>query len=360
MNILNFFNTPKKIGTIGISEFGTEEQISKLYEYKELASASAPVSLVTTSPERWKIWPKRNQMSQSSCTYHSRAKMAGILREMTTGEFVEYSACDYNKRSNKPAEGSSPIEAMDYLNTYGIGLEALEPSNNISALELANSKQTAFESDVAKISQVPKYASLDVGDFDAVVSTLRATGKPILCAIYAQIDEWNREVPTILYPELTPDKAVVRHLVCITPNFGIYNGEEGFTIEDSWGSTGIRGMGVRWITRKFFTKRNYIRPLVPTSFKGYGELNIIPAKPKFHFGKDLQKGMVDSDVYQLQQIFKYEGFFPANHAGSNIFGNITEKCTQQFQVKYGIASPGDDGFGRVGPKTRELLNQMYN
>jgi peptidoglycan hydrolase-like protein with peptidoglycan-binding domain len=31
---------------------------------------------------------------------------------------------------------------------------------------------------------------------------------------------------------------------------------------------------------------------------------------------------------------------------------------QKFQEKYGIAGPGDEGYGQVGPKTRAKLNEV--
>lgn len=41
---------------------------------------------------------------------------------------------------------------------------------------------------------------------------------------------------------------------------------------------------------------------------------------------------------------------------SDYFGNLTFSAVQRYQVKHGLAGPGDPGYGFVGPKTRTSLN----
>lgn len=340
----------------------TPEQEARLYRLEELVPSAAGIKLEKTDPSRWRVWPKRDQSDSSSCTYQARAKAAGILREYATGEFVEYSAADYNKRWNAPSEGSSPVEAFDNWKKYGVGLEVFEPSQKLSEAMLAKTKQTPFEKDVAAISKIDSYVMLPLYNFDALVSTLAATKKPIPIGIFVTTKEWSQDVPKILDKGLTPAKAPVRHLVCATPNYGIYNGEEGFTIEDSWGSAGIEGKGIRWVTRAFFEKRNYIQGLYPTTFKTFEQLGVAPTRPKVTLTRDLEFGSTGADVRALQEVYRYEGFFPANHPGSELFHNLTEECTRQFQVRHKIVSSGTPkttGFGRVGPSTRAVINKLY-
>lgn len=346
---------------IGIIDLGTPEQVAKLYDIRELIGSSAtPIALGETKPSQWKIYPKRDQKQSSSCVYQARAKAAGILREQETGEFVVYSAADYNKRSNKPAEGAYPVEAFDFWVNEGIGLEILEPSQGLSEAELSLVKQDQFDKEVAKISAIKKYVRLTGYSFDNMIATLKATGKPIPVGFFGTSKEWNQDIPQILNPDLQALGAPVRHEVCATANYGIYEGKEGFTIEDSWGSTGINGKGVRWITREFFELRNYIPGLYPTTFKTYSDVGVLPSKPKVNLPKDLEFGMEDSDVFKLQQVLKYENLFPVNHAGSNFFLNITLDAVKKFQVRYNIAGPSDGGYGRVGPKTRKVINTLYS
>lgn len=339
----------------GIQDLGTEDQKAKLWQFDELVSSPAPAAMPPTDPSKWRIWPRRDQAQSSSCVYQARAKAASILREKTTGRYIEYSAADYAKRTNKPSLGSYPVEAFEFWKGTGIGLEALEPSQARTEEQMNGHVQGQFEKDIAGISKVPAYLGMPAYDFDKLVSTLQTTGKPIPLGFFGTVSEWNQDIPTISNPGLTLGQATLRHAVCATPNVGVWNGEEGFTIEDSWGNTGIQGKGVRWITRAFFEKRNYIPGLYATTFS----LEPGVQKPHYRFDRDLEFGMTHQDVRALQEIYRFEGFFPANHSGSSYFGNVTRDCTQKFQVKYGLASPGIAGYGRVGPKTRAKLNQLY-
>lgn len=347
-------------GTIGVIDLGTEAQKQKLYRIEELVPAAAgAVPLEETNPDKWKIYPRRDQDGSGSCVFQARAKAAGILREQTTGEFVEYSAADYRKRSNAPAEGAYPVEAFDLWRTQGVGLEVFEPSQLLSEAKINATTQNQFELDLAKVSRIDAYVALTPYNFDVILATLHATKKPIPLGIFATSKEWKRDVPTLIESNLSLGSAPVRHEICATPNYGIWDGKEGFTIEDSWGDTGIDGKGVRWITREFFNKRNYIPGLYPTTFKTYSDIGQLPTRPKVHLAVDLEFGMNHPDVRALQEVYKYEGLFPANHPGSTFFHNITLDCTKRYQVRYGIAGPGDPGYGRVGPKTRASINSQY-
>lgn len=348
-------------GTIGVVDLGTEEQKAKLYRIEELIPAAGePVALGPTDPSKWTVYPRRDQDGSSSCVFQARAKAAGILREQTTGEFVVYSAADYRKRSNAPAEGAYPVEAFEFWRKHGIGLEVLEPSQFISEAEFNTDTQDKFDEDVARISSIDNYVALPAYNFDVFLATLKATNKPIPVGFFATSREWKRDVPALLDPSLSLVKATVRHEVCATPNYGVYEGNEGFTIEDSWGDTGIEGKGVRWITREFFNRRNYLPGLYPTKFKTYADIGVVtPAKPRVSLPYDLEFGMEDTKVKELQEVLKFEGFFPANHPGSIYYHNITRDGVQKFQVKHGIAAPTNAGYGRCGPKTRAKINSLY-
>jgi peptidoglycan hydrolase-like protein with peptidoglycan-binding domain len=60
----------------------------------------------------------------------------------------------------------------------------------------------------------------------------------------------------------------------------------------------------------------------------------------------------------LQDTLKKLGFFPQSIASNSNFGPATLKAVKAFQVYYNIAKLGDTGYGIVGPKTRQLLNQL--
>lgn len=84
-------------------------------------------------------------------------------------------------------------------------------------------------------------------------------------------------------------------------------------------------------------------------------------KKTFHytFNYDLQYGMSNADCVMLQMALRQDGEFPTGIEYNQHFGPVTLKAVQAFQVKYNIAHPGDIGFGRVGPKTRGTLNNLY-
>ncbi len=77
------------------------------------------------------------------------------------------------------------------------------------------------------------------------------------------------------------------------------------------------------------------------------------------FNKDLQYGMTDPEMISLQMVLSEDGEFPGSVAYNQHFGPATLAAVQAFQKKYGIANPGDQGFGRVGPHTRRKLNELY-
>ena len=87
------------------------------------------------------------------------------------------------------------------------------------------------------------------------------------------------------------------------------------------------------------------------------------------FAKALSKGMSNSDVKRLQQLLNSDPDTRVAPSGvgsagneTNLFGALTEKAVQKFQVKYGIVSsgtPGTTGYGFVGVKTRAKLQEVF-
>jgi peptidoglycan hydrolase-like protein with peptidoglycan-binding domain len=71
----------------------------------------------------------------------------------------------------------------------------------------------------------------------------------------------------------------------------------------------------------------------------------------------------DPDVKALQEILRYEGFFPANIEYTGNYGPITAKAVLEFQQKYNIGTPQEITSLKgkiVGPKTLAKLNELYN
>jgi peptidoglycan hydrolase-like protein with peptidoglycan-binding domain len=66
--------------------------------------------------------------------------------------------------------------------------------------------------------------------------------------------------------------------------------------------------------------------------------------------RHLKSGSKGDDVTALQSFLGVEA--------TGYFGPLTKSAVQAFQEKYGIASPGDPGFGEVGPLTRSILKGL--
>ena len=83
------------------------------------------------------------------------------------------------------------------------------------------------------------------------------------------------------------------------------------------------------------------------------------------FLRRLVKGVSGDDVRGLQMLLNSDPETQISLIGvgskgneTDFFGGLTTKAVQKFQVKYGIAKEGDEGYGQVGPKTRAKLNQL--
>ena len=74
--------------------------------------------------------------------------------------------------------------------------------------------------------------------------------------------------------------------------------------------------------------------------------------------KSLRLGSRGNDVNLLQTILAKDKEVYPEGTISGYFGRLTESAVKRFQVKYGIAGPGEPGYGLVGPKTRAKLNAL--
>jgi len=84
-----------------------------------------------------------------------------------------------------------------------------------------------------------------------------------------------------------------------------------------------------------------------------------PVSPAGAISKRLQKGMKDSQISTLQQWLSQDKDIYPEGTVSGFYGPLTEKAVQKFQEKYGIAGPGEAGYGVVGPKTRAKLLEIF-
>jgi len=87
------------------------------------------------------------------------------------------------------------------------------------------------------------------------------------------------------------------------------------------------------------------------------------------FTERMNKGVSSPDVKRLQKLLNTDQDTQVALSGdgaplneTNYFGSLTEKAVQKFQTKYGIVSsgtPSSTGYGLVGPKTIEKLEEVF-
>lgn len=76
------------------------------------------------------------------------------------------------------------------------------------------------------------------------------------------------------------------------------------------------------------------------------------------FTRSLRVGAQGDDVRRLQEFLASDSaIYPEGHV-TGYFGALTKKAVGRFQEKYSIASPGEAGYGIVGPKTSAKLNEL--
>ncbi len=94
--------------------------------------------------------------------------------------------------------------------------------------------------------------------------------------------------------------------------------------------------------------------------KEISEIKTLEVSPIFE--RDLEYGESSEEVRQLQQLLTSDKEIYPEGRITGYFGSLTLKAVQRFQCKYGIVcegSPQTTGFGRVGPKTRAKLQEVF-
>ena len=356
MGFFSFLNKNKPAFQSGASiDTRSAEQKKKDWKFEEVVASAAPVNWVEKPQGQWRKFPIFSQNGSGSCVAQTEAKEMGILRWQKDGVYVHFSATAiYQQRINKPMGGMGAVDARQIISKGGATLEVLTPSQNMTDTQMDTTVVEPYKRSVGEVFKVPNYLELPSKNIDAVASTTQATGKGVMVWFYFKIDEWL-DRPVVKYPTLeiaAPD--TVRHSVTAV-DFTLVNGVKCLIIEDSWGP-GAGMSGQRIIDESFFNARNwYAGYLINFSFDVQP-----PTKPIHTFNVDMEFGQTNDEVVALQKCLQYEGLFPSNADTTGYYGAVTKKSVQDFQLKYVITTPGSAGYGRVGPKTRGKLNELYS
>lgn len=326
----------------------TEEEKSKDHKLDEVF-AFGSVVFQERAPVSYIV---RNQDGSGSCVAQTDAKMLEVWDYKHDGVLTVYSATPtYQNRTTRPAPGMNFVDGLGYSKEKGTYLEADVPSQNMSDKQM---DEYVVKAPVQGLRPT-NYVVVADRTFHNVASVVQVYGAVMLW-FKCSYEEWSQDVPTGL-----SDSEAVRHSVTAVDIIK-FNGVEHIVIEDSWGTWLKKSdlplkEGQRAITKEFFDKHCYFAGAY-TYFEYEGG-----NKPKHVFNKYINYGETSAEVKSLQEVLKYEKFFPSNQECTGFFGGITAKALIKWQVSHGITdfqNEKDMRKVRVGKKTLDKLNELYN
>lgn len=359
----------------------TTEEKEKDYTIEEVASSfKAPVWKEKKQPnelqfsfrdDTWRRFPERDQDGSSRCVMETGAKLLGIDNWIEEGEFAELSSkYGYSFRINRSwgsGEGMVGDDALQILTKRGLPFEGQVPSNGIGEAESNAYVPKKSHEQVAQVFRAGGYGKFQTREIDRIASVIQNTGKGVMAWFRWDGDEYT-DVPFLK----TGSTLAYHHSVSLIDPI-LYNGKKAFVIDESWGKNISKFGAQRIITEDFFLARNTFAAQTLDLRNDWRDnpAQVIPIpKPKHTFLQDLQFSPVynvDNEVKKLQEILRYEGFFPTTVNGQPIeitgyYGAITAKAVLEFQQKHSVASTAElillQGK-KVGPKTRVVLNELY-
>ncbi len=347
-------------------------------QFKEVVASANPVVWVEKPRSQWRKFPIQNQDGSGSCVAQTMRKIMGVYIWLKTGVFVLLSATHiYKRRRNRPAGGMGGIDAFEIAGK-GVTLEQFVASENMSDAQMDAANILPFMEEIGKIFKIGKPLELIPGDIETVASIIQTTGKAVMTWFYFAFPEWQI-APKVLGPLDLYAPSTNRHSQASVdftllgksnmPDNPELWGKKALITDESWGfGTALEGQRV--ITEDWFKARNFFA----AHFMNFAfEDQTLPApapvpvppkpKPQYTFKKDLEfnpEFSVDPDVKALQDILKYEGCLSIDVQSSGWFGVLTREAVQKYQLKRGIVSDASSaGYGRVGPKTRGVINAEY-
>jgi len=327
----------------------------------ETIASAAAVDWKEVDPDDIRTFGVQDQSGKSDCVAETRRKVRRVLLNVNKGVDLDFSSVPfYRKRVNFPGEGMIAADAIQLDQNVGMTLDKLVPSDSFTTEAAANAVQyDSFNDDLAKIFAYGPNTDVIFanGDLETLAGTIQKTRKAAMVWFFATIAEWSKLVPTIdtaLTGPSDPRAVVVHSVSAIEP--ALYKGKKGVWIDDS---AHFGGLSRRFITEDFYKARNWFASY-PIAFKFEAGAQ---ERPHHTFSKDLEFSatfFTDTDVVALQDILKFEGFFPTNTDSTGYFGALTLAAVKKFQDAHAIAGATGTGYGRVGPNTRAYLNAHYS
>jgi hypothetical protein len=344
--LVKIFNKVSSEEYIGAVDNRSAAEKARDYSIEEIVTLGE-----TKFPTREPIgYTPRNQANSGSCTAQTVAKMLEAWDYKNDKVITVYSAAPtYASRTNKPKPGMSYTEALGYSVKNGTYLEKDNPSQMMSDEQMTKTVPRN------KQSIKPNSFIVSVIDFYKTASLLDLYPSSMIW-FKSSYSEWNRDIP-----EGGSDSEAVRHSVAAVDKI-TYNDKEYIIIEDSWGTWVNTSdiplkKGQRAITKEFFDKHCFF--VGAYDFFSYGDVD----KPKFNFKNKMSYGNRSTEIKYLQDVLKYEKFFPSDKESTGFFGGLTAKALLDWQVSHGILDFINEKDVRkivAGKKTLAELNRLYS
>lgn len=294
--------------------------------------------------------PVKNQGQSFSCGGQAWSTYIGILEALATQTFEERSAKFVYSQVYVPGGGARGRDCADVCVNQGVAREAALSSYqngqipSETFMERSGDITTEVRQD-ATSSKLLSYAQVG-NNINDIARAMKLNHGLVLGITGSNNGTWNSEFPK---PPI-PGDATWNHWIY----FGkakMINGVKNIACLNSWGDK-IGNKGWQWISEAY----------MPYVFSAWTHVFGVTPVSGFHhtFTFDLDSGMSGAEVKHLQTALQLDGTFPASVPPTGFFGQITVQAVKDFQKKYNIANMGVTGFGRVGPKTRAKLNQLFS
>ncbi len=340
-------------------------------QFREIVASAAPVQWRKKKASEIRKFPIFDQDGSGSCVAQTMKKLLGVYVFLKTGVFLALSASHiYQRRSNKPSSGMIGVNAFE-IGQQGTTLAAFAADEGLSDSQMDKVDVSEFELEIAKAFKSGKPVILPTGDIDLIASVIEATGKAVMVWFYFTGKEWTVR-PKVIDPALVVDGAkTLRHSVAAVDYTLTDDGKKALIIDDSWGPNAGNGAGQRTVDESFLKARNWFSayfmnfayeegaPTPPVQqFKFLKDLEFIPLDKNGNISDPIKNANQAPDVIVLQNRLRALGLFPSNISSTGYYGAVTKDAVGKYQIKFGIAKPGDNGFGRTGPMTRNHLNNI--
>jgi len=322
----------------GAADLRTPEEKARDYSQTEFVASASAVNWVNKLPHEWRSFPVLNQFFTFKCVAFTAAKLALINFWLKTNELLKFSPNSiYDYRSNKPEPGMVGNNAFEIWSDKGISLDAVSKSDQLRDTDPIFI--SLFAKEVAKGFKLGNHITIPEKDFDRVASTIQVTGKGVMTWFYFTSREWSKEIPTVMDNLINPYMPEASRHSVTAVDFGLIEGKQYIKIEDS---AHFGGLNIRYISREFFTARNFLNKY-PMQFN-YEDPTL--PKPKY----------INGNTVSLQDCLKHYGTFPTNIASTGVYGPITRKAVSDFQIRENLHPTGT---GTVGPLTDARLKILY-